>query len=558
MSLLLNTADRLRKNAQAFPDQAAILEAVPRKRTSEGQLVFNETSFRELDDESEQLAFGFRELGVQPGDKLTLMVPYSARMLKLTFGIVKSGATVVLVDPGMGRTNILNCLEQVNPEGFIGIPIVQVARMLNRRRFCNARFNVTVGKRWFWSGPTYDSVLKRGRESSLKPYATNATDPAAIIFTSGSTGPPKGVLYEHGMFDAQIGMLQEHFQIKPGGIDLAAFPLFGLFNTGLGGTTVIPEMDPTRPADVDPALMVKTIEQLGVTQAFGSPAFWNRVGRYCEEHHLQFPTLRCALSAGAPVPVHVLKRVMKFFTQPEDDIFTPYGATESLPICSIGGREVLNETAQKTSRGAGTCVGKPLDRVQLKIIRLTDEPIANMDEIEELPTGEIGEIIVQAPTTTKEYFHHPEGTKQAKIKEGDIVWHRMGDTGYLDEQGRVWFCGRKAHRVLTESGTLYTIPSESILAEHPQVYRCALVGIGKPGEQVPVLIAEPEEGKFPQSLEGQQQLLRELQEIAAAHELTRSIKHFLLHESLPVDTRHNVKIFREKLVPWAASQLKRS
>ncbi|MCA9041085.1 MAG: AMP-binding protein, partial [Planctomycetaceae bacterium] len=384
MTELLNTADRLRRNAQAFPDQAAILEAIPGKRTPGGQLVFSETLFRELDTESELLALGLRELGIKPGDKLTLMVPYSAQMLKLTFGIVKSGATVVLVDPGMGRKNILSCLQQVDPEGFIGIPIVQVARLLNRKRFRNAHFNVTVGKRWFWGGPTYETVLKRGQESSLEPYLTKATDPAAIIFTSGSTGPPKGVLYEHGMFDAQIGMLQNHFQVKPGGIDLAAFPLFGLFNTGLGGTTVIPEMNPTRPADVDPALMVQTIHQLGVTQAFGSPAFWNRVGRYCEQHQIQFPTLRLALSAGAPVPVHVLKRVLKFFTQPSDDIFTPYGATESLPVCSIGGREVLNETAQRTSQGAGTCVGKPVEPAQLKIIRLTDGPIESMDDVEEL------------------------------------------------------------------------------------------------------------------------------------------------------------------------------
>ncbi|MEZ6048011.1 MAG: fatty acid CoA ligase family protein [Planctomycetaceae bacterium] len=370
------------------------------------------------------------------------------------------------------------------------------------------------------------------------------------MFTSGSTGPPKGVHYEHGMFDAQIGMLQERFNIQPGGIDLAAFPLFGLFNTGLGGTTVIPAMDPTRPADVDPALMVETMEQLGVTQAFGSPAFWNRVGRYCEEQSIQLPTLRCALSAGAPVPVHVLKRAMKFFTQPTDDIFTPYGATESLPVCAIGGREVLEETAGLSSQGAGTCVGKPFEGVSVKIIRNTDGPIETIDQIEELPTGEIGEIIVHAATTTKEYFQHPEGTARAKIKDGEFIWHRMGDTGYLDENGRVWFCGRQAHRVLTENGPMYTIPCEAIINEHPRIYRSALVGIGEPGKQRPVLIAEPEEGEFPQSSEARNQLLTELRELTRANQLTESIQDILLHESLPVDTRHNVKIFREKLGPW--------
>jgi len=556
MSFPLNIADRLRENAKQFPDRPAIIETVRNKENKFGELQFKRTTFRELDDESELIALGLREQGVEPGDKMVLMVPYSAKMLTLTFAIVKAGAVVILIDPGMGRTNIFNCLQQVNPDGFVAIPLVHVIRKFNGSKFPNCRKNVTVGRRWFWGGPTYQSLINQGKASSLFSYSTKGDDLAAIIFTSGSTGPPKGVVYEHRMFDTQIQLLQEYYQIKPGEIDLAAFPLFGLFNTGLGGTTVIPDMDPTRPALVDAAKMVKTIHQLEVTQAFGSPAFWNNVSRHCEHHHIQFPTLRKAFSAGAPVPTHVLERVRKFMTKPEDDIYTPYGATESLPVCSIGGKTVLDSTAEKSRQGAGTCVGKPFPHVQLKVIQITEGPIEKYDEITELPSGEIGEIIVQSNSTTKEYYQHEIGTRNAKIKQGDTIWHRMGDTGYLDEEGNVWFCGRKAHTVHTENGPMYTIRCEAIVNNHPLIYRSALVGIGPAGQQTPVLIAEPEAGEMPETESGKHQLLEEIRNLAAQNPLTENVEKFLLHPSLPVDTRHNVKIFREKLGPWAEEQLK--
>lgn len=556
MSLPLNTADRLRENAKQFPDRPAIIETVHNKENKFGELQFNKVTFRELDEESELLALGLREQGIEPGDKLVLMVPYSAKMLMLTFAIVKAGAVVVLIDPGMGRTNIFDCLQQVDPDGFVAIPIVHVLRKLNGRKFPRATKNITVGRRWFWGGATYQSILDAGKGSTLFPYQTKSDDLAAIIFTSGSTGPPKGVVYEHGMFDTQIKLLKEYYQVPPGEVDLAAFPLFGLFNTGLGGTTVIPDMDPTKPALVDPAKMVKTIHQLEVTQAFGSPAFWNTVSRHCEQHQIKFPTLRKAFSAGAPVPTHVLERVRKFLTKETDDIYTPYGATESLPVCSIGGRDVLDQTAAKSQQGAGTCVGKPFPGVQIKVIQITDGPISHLDEITEMPTGEIGEIIVQSGSTTKEYYQHEPGTQLAKIKEGDLTWHRMGDTGYLDEEGNFWFCGRKAHRIHTASGPMYTIRCEAIVNNHPLIYRSALVGIGPKESQTPVLIAEPEAGHFPEEQQAQQKLLDELRELAAQSPLTESVNHFLLHPSLPVDTRHNVKIFREKLGPWAEEQLK--
>jgi olefin beta-lactone synthetase len=548
-----NIAQRLTVSAGQFPFQRAVV--FPSGRDSAGRVLYAQLTFAQLDQECDRLARGLREMGVRPGCRLVLMVRPSLEFIALTFALFKVGATVVLIDPGMGRSNIFRCLAEVEPEGFAAIPIVHAIRKLSWGRFPQARYNVTVGRRWFWGGPTYADLLGPAW-TPFEIAPTRASDPAAIIFTSGSTGPPKGVLYEHGMFDAQVDLLRDFFDIQPGEVDLPGFPLFALFNAAMGVTTVIPDMDPTRPAEVDPEKIIEAVRDQGVTQAFGSPAIWNRVGRYCEQHGIEFPSLRRVLSAGAPVPVPVIGRMTRTLTAADADIHTPYGATESLPIASISGREVLERTADKTRSGAGTCVGRPFPRIALKIIEISDEPIATLGDARELPAGEIGEIIVSGPATTREYFRKPEATAAAKISDGDRFWHRMGDVGYLDEDGALWFCGRKAHIVETEHGRLFTIRCEAIFNDHPRVYRCALVGVGERPRQRPVIVIEPEAGQFPSGPADEQTFRQELRERAAANELTEQIDTFLFHRSLPVDIRHNIKIFREKLAPWAAERLK--
>lgn len=561
-STQINIASRLRESAECVPHQRAVV--FPDGYDRSGRAKYTHLTFRQLDRESDRLARGLCEMGVVPGTRLVLAVPPSVEFIALTFALFKAGAVTVLIDPGMGRTNIFRCLEEVKPQGFIAVPVVHVIRkMLGLAGafglrawggFRDARYNVTLGRRPFWDGITYEQLL--GAEWTPFDIAeTVSTDPAAIIFTSGSTGPPKGVLYEHGMFDAQVELLRDFFGIEPGEIDLAAFPLFALFNSGMRVTTVIPDMNPTRPAEVDPRKIVQAIEDHGATQAFGSPALWNRVGRYCEQEGITLPSLRRILSSGAPVPIHVLARMRKALTRPDADMHTPYGATESLPVCSISGREVLDRTAPLSSDGAGTCVGVPFPQIEVQVIAITDGPIEDISKTCELSRGEIGEIIVSGPSTTREYYARPQATSLAKIRDGERFWHRMGDVGYIDEAGALWFCGRKAHIVEAAHGRMFTIPCEAVVNGHQSIYRSALVGLGASGEQMPVIVAEPESGAFPRSRAGQDKLKGELLEIAQANPITQPIKTVLLHPSLPVDIRHNVKIFREKLVPWAVSEL---
>ena len=547
-----NIADRLSETAKRVPTQKAVV--VPNGRDANGRAKYAQFTFDELDRESNRLAHGLQEMGIGPETRLVLMVPPSLEFIALTFAIFKTGAVCVLIDPGMGRTNIFNCLEEVEPHGFVAIPIVHVVRALNFRRFRSARLNVTVGRRWLWGGKTY-AQLRQSSDQFIGPERS-PDDLAAIIFTSGSTGPPKGVAYEHGMFNAQVDLLQQFYDIQPGGADLSGFPLFALFNSAMGVTTVIPDMNPTRPADADPEKILEAIRDQQVTQAYGSPAIWNRVGRYCENNSIQLPErLTRILSAGAPVPAHVLQRMQNVLPSKEAAIHTPYGATESLPVASISSHEVLTETARRSAEGAGTCVGSAFPKVQIKVIRITDGPIEKIDDAIEMPIGEIGEVIVQTPSTTREYFRRPDATSEAKITDGDNFWHRMGDTGYLDDQGRLWFCGRKAHIVETPQGRMFTIRCEAIFNEHPEVFRSALVGLGAKPQQRPVIIVEPEVGCFPESSSKQQKFIAELRDLAKANSITESIGTILFHRSLPVDIRHNVKIFREKLVPWAEQEL---
>ncbi len=554
MSTPLNIADRLRSSAQAVPTQRAVV--FPESRDAAGRVAWTHLTFSELNEEADAIARGLMIHGVRPEHRIVLMVRPSIEFIALTFGIFRTGAICTLIDPGMGKKSVLKCLDEVDPDGFVAIPPVHIVRKLMPWRYRNARLNVIVGPKSSRLGAvSYRQILDWGRSSKTPLPQTQATDSAAIIFTSGSTGPPKGVLYEHGMFDAQVDLIRNHYKPDPGEIDLPGFPLFALFNLAMQITTVIPDMDPTRPSMVNPELILEAIRSQGVTQAYGSPALWNRVGRYCEQHQITLPTLRRVLSAGAPVPIHVLNRMTAALSSAAD-IFTPYGATECLPVASIGGRTVLNETAALTALGQGTCIGSVFDQMQVRIIQTSFEPIGDISQTASLRDGEIGEIIVKGPVATKEYFRRKDATCGAKIRDGESFWHRMGDVGYFDATGRLWFCGRKAHIVFPADGPMYSVCCEAIFNNHSQIYRSALVGVGVKGQQTPVIVAEPEEGKFPKSDSERLTLKTELLALAAANPLTSAIREILFHPSLPVDTRHNVKINREELAGWATSRLR--
>jgi acyl-CoA synthetase (AMP-forming)/AMP-acid ligase II len=509
-------------------------------------------TFRELDQESDRIAQGFGSIGITRGMRVALLVPPDPKLFAITFALFKAGVVPVFIDPGIGAHNMKGCLVEAEPVAFIGIPKAHLARRLLGWGRKSIRINVVVGGGAIWGGVPLDKLRQCAQSAPFAAVETGRDDVAAILFTSGSTGPPKGAIYTHGTFAAQVDALREMYDIRPGEIDLPTFPLFALFAPALGMTALIPQMDFTRPGSVDPRRIIAIAAEFSATTMFGSPALLNRVGRYAETHGITFQTVKRVISAGAPVPAAVLKRFAAML--PADaEIFTPYGATEALPVSSIGSREILSETGRKTGEGRGVCIGRPVNSIVLAIIPISDAAIDLWSEELVLPPLEVGEITVRGPQVSSAYLNRPEATRMAKIPDpSGGVWHRMGDVGYRDNSGRIWFCGRKSHRVVTADETLYTIPVEGVFNTHPAVFRTALVGVGMLGSQQPVLCVELEKTSEKPHVE----LIRaELRELGSRYPHTTGITKFLFHPAFPVDIRHNAKIFREKLSVWAERKL---
>jgi acyl-CoA synthetase (AMP-forming)/AMP-acid ligase II len=323
-------------------------------------------------------------------------------------------------------------------------------------------------------------------------------------------------------------------------------PIFALFNPALGMTTVVPEIDPSRPASVDPEKIVRAILQEKVTSSFGSPTLWRKIFDYCLTKHIQLPSLRRVLCAGAPVPLSLFIDAQKILTN--GGLYSPYGATEALPISSTQTLEVLAREVLNDTEHYGTCVGRPIAGIEVRIIAIDDAPVTSIGETREMPRGEIGEIIVRGPVVTKSYDEMEAATAAAKVRDGDTVWHRMGDCGRIDAAGRLWFCGRKAERVITAQGTLFTDPCEQVFRMNFAGLRVALVGLGAPGNMTPALIVEDGPAAKDRPL-----LRHILQLTAQSRPHTAGIRHFFLHPHFPVDARHNAKIHRLTLAKWAAT-----
>jgi len=517
-------------------------------------------TYGELDARSDAIAAGLAARGIVRGTRAVLMVRPTPEFFLLMFALFKAGAVPVLVDPGIDRRALRQCLDEALPEAFIGIPLAHLARVLLGWAKA-ARVRITTGRRSLLADATLAQVERAGAGAGPQLSQTAPDDVAAILFTSGSTGVPKGVVYRHRHFVAQIDMLRDAFGIAAGGVDFPTFPPFALFDPALGLTSIIPDMDPTRPAEADPRRLHAAIDRFGADQLFGSPALM----RVLADHGAPLPTLRRVTSAGAPVPPDVVARMLELLP-PGAHFWTPYGATECLPVAVIEGRELLS-LRERTEQGAGTCVGRPVAPNQVRIIRISDDAIEAWSDALLVAPGEVGEITVAGPSVTDAYFNRDQQTRLAKIREAvhppargaggesppaQRIVHRMGDLGWLDADGRLWFCGRKSHRVETAEGALYTEQVEPVFNVHPQVRRTALVGVGVPGSQQPVLCVELDDGV---GAAQHPRIVAELRAIGARCPQTARIGTVLFHPRFPVDIRHNAKIGREALARWAATQL---
>lgn len=480
-------------------------------------------TYSDLYERTRQLASGFRSV-FDPGERIVMMVPPDRGLFEVGFALMSAGLVPTLIDPGMGRASLRQCLDESDAAGFVGVTeAVLAGKLLGWTRRIP---KVVCVDRSVPGSIAMSSLPADGMDPH--PVASDAL--AAIAFTSGSTGVPKGVEYTHGMFTAQASMITDMFGIAPGESNVSTFAPFALLGPLLGMTTVLPHMDFAKPGSVDPQRVIDAVVDSQATMMFGSPALLDVVGRFGSANGVTLPGLRAVLSAGAPVRPDIQRRVLTMLAD-DCEIHTPYGATEALPVASIGSKELASIDR------VGICVGRPVPGVQVTITEITDEPI---DELVPVARGEIGEVVVSGPNVSLAYHGRDSANRVAKVGTA----HRMGDLAAFDDEGRLWFYGRKSHRVQAAGGDIYTIEVESRVNRHPAVNRSALVGVPKDGSIQPMICVELEDGFGAEVLP----------EVLA---LDGRLVAGFVHKRFPTDVRHNSKIDRPALAEWATRQMQR-
>ena len=520
----------LAEQARVHPEHIAL--ALPSVRG------FRTLTYAALDARVDRVAAGLLHAGVRPGMRTALMVPPTLDFFALAFALSRLRGVPVLVDPGVGKDRVKGCLAESAPEAFLGIAKAHLARRALGWA-PSARVLVTAGRGPALGGRTLRRVERDGASRTpFSPPERPAGTPAAIFFTSGSTGTPKGVEHTDASLLAQGRLIGELYDLGPNEVLLSTFPPFALYGPALGMTTVMPRMEATRPAAVVPSRVVAAADRFGATVMFGSPGLLDTLSR----SGLRMGTVRRVISAGAPVPRRVQRRTLAMLPDGAQ-VFTPYGATEALPVASIGSAELLSLPEH------GICVGRPVAGVDVALIRITDEPLGAMSDDLLVAPGEVGEVVVRGAVVSTAYADRPSATAAAKLAWGDATAHRMGDCASLDDDGRLWFAGRKAHIVHTAAGPLHSVPCEEVFNVHDGVRRSALVGVGPTGRAEPVLCVQLETG-----VATSPELTAQLLALGAADPRTTAVRRILYKDDFPVDIRHNSKIDRAELATWAAGQ----
>jgi acyl-CoA synthetase (AMP-forming)/AMP-acid ligase II len=536
---LQNITEYLYEVAEAHPDKAAFLHPF-------------RLCFKDLIREIDRYAEGFRSKGIGAGTRTIVLITPGLELFAVSIALFRIGAIPVMIDPGMGRSRMVKALAQSEAEAFVGIPRSFILRYLYPRSFRHIATWISTGRGWPQRAYSLRKMPCPTAHSKAAPVEKD--EEAALFFTSGSTGPPKGVIYTRGMLEAQLHILRTTFGYSPHEIDLCTFPLVGFLLICMGISLVLADMDMAKPAKLDPRRIIKNIKDYHCTHMFCSPMVLKRLAAYGLTEDVSLGSLRWIMTAGAPVLPSAI-RDFKSLLGEDAEIHTPYGATEALPLATRGDKELLELYSDTDIPETGICLGYPLEGLELKILAISDSPVPEFEDALLLKDNELGEIVVCGPNVSSAYRGESEVNDLAKIYERDSgkIWHRTGDLGRMDPEGRLWFYGRKSHRVISGGRVYFTIPVEAVFNQHPAVSRSALVGVekGDSCDKIPVICIElVKYGKRKIYLH------EELRIMASDNEMTREINNFLVHRKFPVDPRHNAKIFREMLADWAGIKMK--
>ena len=523
-----NIANYLAAAQSEYPDETAIISA------KHGQ--FKSRSFKQLHKEVTLCSTYFKSKGISKGDSVLLAVKPGYQLILIAFALFHLGAVPVIIDPGMGTKAFLKCVQNTRPIALVGIPLIHILSKLFPRAFRSVKKTVSVNQNTFIS-----KINQCKLEQIENPAPSSSDELAAIVFTSGSTGIPKGVCYTHQIFNAQIAHLKTDFGLTKGENDLATLPIFALFNPALGITSVIPEMNPRKPASADPRKLVQAMQKYEINTAFASPIIGGKICSFCESNNISLPLVKRLLLAGAPTNPILIKNLSKFI--PNGQVILPYGATEALPLSATNQTQV-GQLEHSISSGKGACLGKPLNGNAIKIMPISMSPFESGKNCpKELKRGEIGEICASGAVVSKKYYRMPGATCDSKFNDGKNYFHRMGDLGYYDENGLLRFMGRKVERVITKNGPLETERCEPLVNSMKNISRSALIGIGNGKVKEPCLVVELKKDNMISFETLKTNILKELN----FHLPKFTFRFVVLEKSLPVDSRHNAKIHRLSL-----------
>jgi olefin beta-lactone synthetase len=459
-----NIAARLVERAERHPDRAAIIEGRGRRRRV--------VRFGELADRVAAAGHRLRDRGLEPGDRALLFVPMSADLYTVMLGVLHTGGVAVFLDAWSGRDRLEAAVDAAAPRAFIGTWRAMLLRMTSR-----ALRRIPLATR---PGPLF-----HGDGRGAAATVADGEDHALVTFTTGSTGRPRAAARSHDFLWAQHRVLARHLALRDDDIDMPTLPVFVLNNLALGITTVLPDFDPRRPADIDPARVLRQMRDEGVTTTSGSPAFYDRLARHVRARGTRIP-VRALFTGGAPVFPPLARSLA---AAAEGEVHVLYGSTEAEPIASIPALDLAR--LSETAGAPGVCAGRPVDEIEVRIA-----PVPGRGGPEAgVPTGE---LLVAGEHVLRGYLNDPEGEAAAKIREGDRVWHRTGDGGLVDDAGRLWLLGRLGQRVEREDGTWWPMAAEARALGLAGVRHAAYLGVAGgsgPGPEVrAVLCLELEPG----------------------------------------------------------------
>ena len=474
------------------------------------------TSFEALAESSRRIATEFRRRGLAAGDPVLVLVPMSARLYEVLIALWRVGATAVFLDPSAGLGHIARCCEILPPKAVVAPRIALLLRL------------VSPALRRIPLAVPVDALANADAPALATAASVTDDDSALVTFTSGSTGLPKAAVRAHGFLATQYDVLARHLELARGQIDLATLPIFVLANLGAGVTTVIPDADLRRVGSVDAAPVVAQISRLDVTRASGSPSFLQRLAEHCEREGVTLDWLASVHTGGAPVFPSLLDRLGKI--APNASIHAVYGSTEAEPIASFRLQDLAAEDRAAMKSGSGLFAGPPVPEIELRVVRAEwGAPLGPFTPEAFGATwchpGEAGEIVVSGAHVLPGYLGG-RGDSETKFEVAGVRWHRTGDAGCHDADGRLWLLGRAGSVICDERGTLHPFAVECALSGFPGVARTALLGWR--GRRI--LLVEPEDGT---TLEPDHVLSAVPW---AGLDECRIVRH------IPVDKRHNAKV----------------